>query len=57
VAAGDQLTAIEDPSVAHGLSSRADEEGRCRPPHQMLVEIELTLNVIIGRAGEASLDR
>lgn len=51
-----QIT-IEDPGAAHGLSCRAHEESRRRPPHQMLVEIELAFDVVIGRAGEASLYR
>lgn len=53
----DEQIAIENPSAAHGLPGRTYKEGRGRPPHQMLVEIELALDVVIGRTWEASLNR
>lgn len=53
----DHQVAVKDPGAAHGLTSSPDEEGGCRPPHQMLVEIELALDVVIGWAWKASFDR
>jgi hypothetical protein len=48
----DEQVTIENPGAAHGFSGRAHKEGCRRPPHRMLVEIELALDVVIGRAGE-----
>lgn len=49
------LPLVADRFSEGGLAARPHEEGRRRAPHQMLVEIKLTLDVIIGRAGEPSL--
>lgn len=51
------LPLVADRFSEGGLAARPHEEGCRWPSQQMLVEIELALDVIIGRAGEAGLYR
>ena len=53
-AINDQQIAIEDTYAAHRFSRRMYEERSRRPAHQMLVEVELALDVVIRRAWKPS---
>ena len=49
----DQEIAIEDSGIAHGFSRCAHEERSCWSAHEMLIEVELALDMVIRRARES----
>ena len=48
-----QKVAIEDAGVFHGLACSPGKKRGGRVPDEVLVQIELALDVIVGRTGEA----
>lgn len=52
-AVDDQKISIEDPGSPHGFPGRTNEERGRGPPHEMLVQVELALNMVVSRARES----
>jgi len=51
-----QDVASLDTGVAHGATLNPDEERGCRVAHEVLVQVERVLHVILGRRRKPSLD-
>ena len=49
-AVDNEKVAVKNSGIAHGFALRADEKGRRRAADQMQVQIELTLDMVVGGA-------